>query len=183
MYASVALACVFILVVTPSLNAFTFDIRRPRLAIDYGPRTIGIAVGNIFGRVQPHGTIKNTGNLSQITADILSLANSWSASEIVVGVPVDADGELHYGVENFNGQLCLNFSKVMSSICSHKSKGQIKAILFDERFTTMEATLRLKHSSVVGTEITDKQFTMQRTNTLPRFLPQRALTRCLLRAC
>lgn len=151
MYATLVLGCVCFIFLVSSVSAFSFNIRRPRLAIDYGPRIIGVATSNIFGRVEPHGTMKNSGNLLQISADILDLATSWTASEVVVGIPVDADGELHCDVENFNGQLCLNFSKVLSSICLHEHKGAIKTVLFDERFTTKEATLRLKHSSVVGT--------------------------------
>lgn len=150
MCARLVLCCTYLLVLVINVSSFSFNTRLPRIAIDYGPRIIGLAVGNFLGQVQPHGTLKNTGNLPQITADILSLANRWKATEILVGVPVDSDGELHYDVQNFNAQLCLDFSKVLSCICTHESKGQIKTLLFDERFTTQEATLRLKHSSVKG---------------------------------
>ncbi len=130
--------------------AESFNPLRARLSIDYGPRMIGIARGTHFGIVQPHITIANTGNLPQVARQILTLAKTWTVSEIVLGIPLDSDGKLHYDVRNFNGRICMDFSKVLCSISNVEYPGLFKTILFDECFTTKEATLRLKHDNVKG---------------------------------
>ena len=35
--------------------------------------------------------------------------------DILIGIPVDRNGQLNYNVRNFNGRLCLNFSLVLAS--------------------------------------------------------------------
>ena len=130
--------------------AVSFNPQQARLSIDYGPRMIGIARGTHFGVVQPHVTIANTGNLPQVARKILTLAKTWTVSEIVLGIPLDSDGKLHYGVRNINGRICLDFSKVLCSISNVEYPNQFKTILFDECFTTKEATLRLKQDNVKG---------------------------------
>lgn len=52
---------------------------------------------------------------------------------------------MHYDIRNFNGQLCLNFSKVLSSIAINANSRSVRVLLFDERYTTKEAKMRLKH--------------------------------------
>lgn len=127
-----------------------FHPRIGRLAVDYGPRTIGIAQGNYLGVVQPYGTIPNKGSLSNVARNILNLARTFSVSEIIVGVPLDSDGSLRHDVRNFNGRLCLNFSSVLSAVSENDFPGKFRTMLFDERYTTKEATLRLQTGKVKG---------------------------------
>lgn len=143
------LYCVFALT---SLERPAFQHRRARLSIDYGPRIIGIAQSNYFGIVEPYGTIRNTGDLISVANNVLDLARTWSVSEIVLGVPLDSDGILHYDVKNFNGQLCLNFSQVLSAVSLHEHNAKFRTVLFDERFTTKEAKLRLQYENVKGNQ-------------------------------
>jgi RNase H-fold protein (predicted Holliday junction resolvase) len=103
-----------------------------------------------LGVVQPFGTIRNSGTLSSIAKKVADLAKTWSASEIIVGVPLDSNGILSYDVKNFNGRLCLDFSKVLSAVCTHEYEGKFQTILFDERYTTKEAQLRLQMESIKG---------------------------------
>jgi RNase H-fold protein (predicted Holliday junction resolvase) len=88
--------------------------------------------------------------LSSIARKVAGFAQTWSASEIVVGVPLDSNGILSYDVKNFNGRLCLDFSKVLSAVCMHEHSAKFQTILFDERYTTKEAQLRLQMESVKG---------------------------------
>lgn len=141
------LICTFIVV---SVDLPGFQLRRARLSIDYGPRVIGIAQSNYLGVVQPYGTIRNTGNLVGVAKSVLDLAKTWSVSELVLGVPLDSDGILHNNVRNFNGQLCLNFSQILSSVAFHEYSAKFKTVLFDERFTTKEAKLRLQYNNIKG---------------------------------
>ena len=105
----------FLLLSPRYFYSLPFERMRPRIAIDYGPRLIGIAISTISGS-KPLCTIKNEGNLTAISREIMRIANANRASEILVGLPVDSDGRMHFDVRNFNGRLCLNFSQVLTSL-------------------------------------------------------------------
>lgn len=132
------------------ISVKSFNTRIARLTIDYGPRSIGIAHSNYFGIVEPYGVVRNERDQVIVANKILDLARMWSVSEIILGVPLDSNGILNYGVKNFNGQLCLNFSKVLSATSENLYPGKFKTNLFDERYTTKEAQLRLKLDKVTG---------------------------------
>jgi len=121
-----------------------FEKGRARVGIDYGPRIIGLAHSDLFGLVHPYGTIRNNGNLTYISYEILNFAYTNGASELIVGIPLDFDGIMSYAVKNFNGRLCLNFSTVLSSIATKERGEKLKTLLFDERYTTQEAKTRIK---------------------------------------
>eukprot|EP01040_Poterioochromonas_malhamensis_P010645 gene10645-11592_t len=127
----------------------SFELRRVRIGVDYGPRFIGVAYSDIFGEVHPLFVIHNKNNLTMISDQIFRLAKYRSASEIVVGIPLTGRnaGDLQRTINNFNGQLCLNFSKVLQSVITHRSNGRLKVKLFDERFTTSEAKLKIAYSN------------------------------------
>jgi putative transcription antitermination factor YqgF len=139
-----AFACAMLLVLTCLGMSSVFNPRRARVAIDYGPRIIGIARSNYFGVVEPYGTIRNKGNLTDLSVQVLTLAKMWSASEVIIGIPLDSDGKMHHAVRNLNGRLCLNFSTVLNTIAHiHTPNTPLTTMLFDERYTTKEAKLRL----------------------------------------
>lgn len=124
-----------------SLNPF--DPSKARIAIDYGPRLIGIASSDILMHVQPKITIANTGDLIQISREIIKYVKSYGASEVLIGLPLDSNGKMSYNVRNFNGKLCLHFASVYS--CIQKIEWpRGKVLLVDERYTTKEAKFRLK---------------------------------------
>jgi len=104
----------------------------------------------LFGFVHPYGTIKNNGNLTDISYKILNFACTYGAAELIVGVPLDFDGVMSYEVRNFNGRLCLNFSTVLSSVSSKERGEKLKTVLFDERYTTQEARTRIKAFKTKG---------------------------------
>lgn len=126
-----------------------FQPVRVRIGIDYGPRLIGIAISNPFGVVTPHSTIQNNGDLCKVSFDIISLAKINGASEIVLGIPLDSNGKLSYKVKNFNGKICLDFSKVLSVLVERNSP-RVSVHLFDERYSTREAKARLKFEKKHG---------------------------------
>lgn len=101
--------------------------------------------------VQPYGTIVNDGNLTDVSYKILKLARQFSASEAVIGVPLDSDGVMSRKVRNINGQLCLNFSNVFSSIAAHSyNNSSFRTMLFDERYSTREARWRIQTDRIKG---------------------------------
>lgn len=120
-----------------------FDASLPRLAIDYGPRLIGLASSDILGCVRPYAAVKNCGDLVALSKDVVEIARRGGVKEIVVGLPVDSNGRVGYGVKNFNGQLCLSFSRVLCAVV-RDALPHVKVSLADERYTTKEAKFRLK---------------------------------------
>lgn len=124
-------------------ESFSFDVYRSRVAIDYGPRLIGIAKSLGF-ESQPLITFPNNGNLTLLSEQINLIVKSNSATEVIVGIPADKKGRIGYGItQNFNGIMCHNFSKVLASVVFHDNP-KIKVVLVDERYTTQEAKARLR---------------------------------------
>ena len=128
------------------------------IAIDYGPRVIGIALSsaslssinnnnnnNNINDIRALRDIKNNGNLIDISNQILDIAFKNQVSEILVGVPLDSDGIISHQVRNLNGRLCLNFSSVLSTIAYKEYSTNIKINIIDERYSTREAKLRIKY--------------------------------------
>ncbi len=121
-----------------------------RIGVDYGPRLIGIAYSDFFGVVHPYTTIRNTGNLTQISESISNFALSLRAREVILGVPLDGNGLLDYDVKNMNGKICLNFSFVLACIVKKICPSSVKVRLYDERYSTQEAKLKQLHSKKKG---------------------------------
>ncbi len=119
-----------------------FQDRRIRVSVDFAPRFIGLAYSDLLGKVHPHCTFKNQLNQISVAQHILDFATQKSAIEVVLGLPLDKDGRVGYSVSNFNGRLCLNFSRVLSSLSKHQYGDKVKIRLFDERYSTREAFLK-----------------------------------------
>lgn len=137
-------------------DALIFNRYDCRISLDYGPNYIGIATSNFLGIVEPKLTLPNEANQTIICHTILNLACREQAKEIIIGVPLDSNGVMSQNVHNFNGQLCLTFSSILSAITS-AAKLNTKIILFDERYTTKEAKIRLAKSSKKGMRVYESQ--------------------------
>ena len=125
----------------------SFELGRPRIALDYGPRLIGLACSDIFGVVTPMCTLSNDGDLVELSRLVLQYARREGATEAIVGLPTDSNGKVSYDVRNFNGNLCLDFATVLSSVAGEEMK-KLKVLLFDERYTTREAKARMKEEKI-----------------------------------
>ena len=130
-----------------SALSIPFESRRARIAIDYGPRAIGVASSDPFGNILPLCTLENDGDLCGISNKILDMTRSAGAIEVIVGFPLDSNGKTSHHVRNFNGQLCLNFSRVLSAYTTTHLP-RVSILLFDERYTTREAKARMKSDKV-----------------------------------
>lgn len=115
-----------------------------RVGVDYGPRLIGLAYSDYFGKVYPHATIRNTGNLTKISEDIAKYALSLRAREVILGIPLDgsSDGQVRRRVKNMNGKICLNFSFVLACIVKSMCPDIVKVRLCDESYSTQEAKVK-----------------------------------------
>ena len=128
-------------------SCLSFETGRPRIAVDYGPRLIGLACSDIFGAVNPLCTLSNNGDLVHLAREVLQYARREGATEAIVGLPTDNNGKMSYDVRNFNGNLCLNFATVLSSVASEEMK-KLRVLLFDERYTTREAKAKMKDEKI-----------------------------------
>ena len=109
------------------------------LAFDFGTRRIGVAVGNTIVRVaHPLATIDGAGNERRFAA-IAALIDEWRPDELVVGVPVHADGAAHamtLRARRFARQLAGRFG--------------LSVVEVDERYTTVMAESQLAQAGQGG---------------------------------
>jgi putative Holliday junction resolvase len=98
------------------------------LAFDFGPRRIGVAVGNTLTRsAQPLATVDAATEDLRMAA-IGELVSEWQPQFLLVGVPVHADGTPHAmtaRAQRFAGTLARRF--------------RIPVRTADERYTTQAA--------------------------------------------
>lgn len=109
------------------------------LAFDFGTRRIGVAVGNTIVRVaHPLATIDDSGNAGRFAA-IAALIDEWRPDELVVGVPVHADGTAHamtLRARRFARQLSGRFG--------------LRVIEVDERYTSVMAESQIAQAGQRG---------------------------------
>jgi RNase H-fold protein (predicted Holliday junction resolvase) len=97
----------------------------------------------------PICTLPNNGDTVYLCSQILDVARTRGALEVIVGLPLDSNGKMSYSVKNFNGQLCLNFSMVLAATTT-VALPRASVWLFDERYTTREAKARIKSEKIKG---------------------------------
>jgi putative holliday junction resolvase len=109
------------------------------LAFDFGTRRIGVAVGNTLVRVaHPLATIESEANEARFAA-IEALIAEWQPGELVVGIPVHADGTAHdmtLRARRFARQLAGRF--------------RLPVVEVDERHTTEAAQSQLAQAGLGG---------------------------------
>jgi len=105
------------------------------LALDYGEKRIGAAVGNSDLRIStPVRPLKNEGKISIIT-DIKKIIDEYEISLVVLGYPLNMDGS-----ESLMSRKVKKFKNLIS-----KETG-LDVKLIDERLTSFEAEEMLKDS-------------------------------------
>jgi len=109
------------------------------LALDFGTRRIGVAIGNTLIRVaRPLTTIAGEANAARLAA-ISALIDEWKPDLLVVGRPVHADGtehEMTARAERFARQLQARFGLPVARV--------------DERYSSVGADAALLAAGVRG---------------------------------
>ena len=127
------------------VSCFSFGGQSLTLAVDYGTKRVGLAVG-VGIAPRPLATIQNTpvANHTALAHQVIKRAKAENPNlmDIVVGLPLHRNGS-----ESYNSELCRNFSQVLAREwkASRGSKGRV--MLFDERFTSKEAEVRLTQAT------------------------------------
>ncbi len=105
------------------------------LAIDYGLKRVGIALGDTELKIAvPKEVVPNDGNLLK---RIKELVTQHRISKIVVGLPLTPSGK-----EGKRAKLVREFVRDLKEHVRDR-----EVILWDERYTTLEAKERLKSSA------------------------------------
>ena len=109
------------------------------LAFDFGLRRVGVAVGqSITGSASPLGVVANR-EAGVDHAAIAALIREWRPTELVVGMPLHADGsnsDMHEPVLGFIEEL---------------RRYGLPIATVDERYTSVEAGRALKEARAAGT--------------------------------
>ena len=107
------------------------------LAIDFGEKRIGLAVGDSENLIaSPLETILN--NSSEISCNkIIELVNEWEINQIIIGMPkIYADQEINKQIKNFGANL--------------KKKCNLDVIFFDEDYSSNYAKSELSKQMQAG---------------------------------
>ena len=114
------------------------------LAFDFGEKRIGVAVGDLGVRIaHPLSTIGAEDNTTRF-AEIGKLIGEWRPAQLVVGLPMHADG-----TEHEVSRLARRFAQRL------EGRFGVPASLMDERLTSRAAESRLRESGARGREIAD----------------------------
>ena len=98
------------------------------LAIDYGLRNMGVAVGNTLSRTaQPLAIIKARDGVPDWDA-LTALIEEWQPQRVVIGHPLNMDGS-----ESDIGQRVMKFTRQI------EGRYQLIVMLVDERLSSREA--------------------------------------------
>lgn len=99
------------------------------IALDVGEARIGIAVGDASGFLaSPYATLSVTRNEQQTWAEIQRAIDETDAEELVVGLPISLDGQIHA-----QGQRIQSFAERLRSHIT------IPLTFWDERLSTVGA--------------------------------------------
>jgi len=120
----------------------TPDLSRARpltlLAFDYGSRRIGVAVGQqVTASASPLGTVKNSSegpDWPRIDAWI----DEWSPQQLVVGLPVHADGSASA------------VTRKVQAFIQELGRYDLPCAHTDERYTSLEASETLRAARAGG---------------------------------
>jgi putative Holliday junction resolvase len=99
------------------------------LGLDIGEKRIGVAISDELGYTAQGMQVLNRKGLADDLAALKELIEAAKVSEVVVGFPKNMDGSVGKGA-----QKVLSFAKKMEESLS------VPVILWDERWTTSEAT-------------------------------------------
>jgi putative Holliday junction resolvase len=109
------------------------------LAFDFGTRRIGVAVGNTLTRAARPLTTIDVASASRGFDAIAALIGEWGPAQLVVGLPVHADGLAHAMTTRAS-----DFARAIGE------RFALPVALVDERHTTQAAASALRDAGVGG---------------------------------
>jgi putative Holliday junction resolvase len=111
------------------------------LGVDFGFKRIGIAVGESeFGVVTPRPAITATGTLKLDAANLEAIFQKESADFVVLGLPVEEDGNV--------GKM----ARVCQTVAGLLREKGIRVDLVDERYSSIEAESNLRQEDLKASQ-------------------------------
>ena len=108
------------------------------VAIDYGLRRIGVAVGQqVTGSASPVATVANN-DTGPDWAALQKIIGEWKPARLVVGMPLDADG----GPTETSAQV--------DTFVEALGRFELPVETIDERYSSVEAAAMLKQERAMG---------------------------------
>jgi putative Holliday junction resolvase len=96
------------------------------LAIDYGSKRLGVAVGNrITCSASPLTSLTNNRDL---VAELVKLIDNWNPATLLVGYPVDSAGEpmaVCKGIDRLEARLSLPIERVNEYLSTVAARGRL----------------------------------------------------------
>ena len=132
------------------------------LGLDYGSKTVGVAVSDPLGlTAQGIETIwrKKENMLRRTLARIEELVKEYEVDTIVVGLPKNMNGTL-----GFQSEYVLEFKKMLEEATG------LEVILYDERLTTVEVTKMMISADLSRSKRKNKVDTLAATLILQSYL-------------
>lgn len=108
------------------------------LALDFGMRRIGVAVGQqVTGSANPLATISN-GEAGPDWKTLGGILQEWKPARLVVGLPLDADGQP------------TAMSAVVDDFVNELARYELPVETIDERYSSAEAAAMLRNERALG---------------------------------
>ncbi len=112
------------------------------LGFDYGQKRIGVSVGTReLGTARPLGTVANVNGTPDWQA-IDALVNEWQPTLLVIGVPLDTDGQDQDITRHTRG-----FVRRLRSRCD------CDVVTCDERYSSIEASEAIREQRARGQRV------------------------------
>ncbi len=119
--------------------------QRRAVGVDFGSKRIGIAICDSGGLVAtPHETIKRVGDESVEHGRIGEIAEAIGAKTIVVGLPIDLDGEIGVAARAVQNEV-----RRLGRRLEQRLAG-VDVVTHDERLTTVTADRSLREQGIRG---------------------------------
>lgn len=112
--------------------------RRRSLGVDFGPEFVGLSMSLGSINTVPLGTLSNGEDWKETVLTIAQTASTRRIQDIVIGLPLEKDGS-----DGKIATLVRYFSQLMADACLLLLGPHVGVYLWDERFSTTYAAMRL----------------------------------------
>jgi putative Holliday junction resolvase len=112
--------------------------RRRSLGVDFGPEFVGLSMSLGSTNTVPLGTLSTGEDWKETVLTIAQTASTRRIQDIVIGLPLEVDGS-----DGKIAMLVRYFSQLLADACLLMLGPHIGVYLWDERFSTTYAAMRL----------------------------------------
>lgn len=112
--------------------------RKRSMGVDFGPSFVGLALSLGGVNTMPMGTLRTGQDWKDLAIQIARIASTQRVKDIVVGQPLNRDG-----TEGKIGKLVRYFVQILADACLLMLGNEVTVFMWDERFSTTYAAMRL----------------------------------------